>query len=783
MEKPRFNGNGNGNGHKTRIGVISRIDFPGEGFRRGLLELAKKAFAQADVQFVILAAGLISHKAVKDAIKTIRNDQRTIKREITKRKQRDRTNETRRKVAANGDWDRYQAARTERGSAEKELKALPKDAPEETRKELEAKLDSAEAMMAKRWSLRLANEGRRDKERGREAAEIKALELDIEELEADLKPFTPESMASYLASAIPEFTNADGKPVKLYIVPSSAYDGDVGKETAEALQVRRQDIIVYSEPRARFPITSADKVIEVLVPERKAWLRGDYDSTPVERLLKDRACIGDQDVEPAMFLVGGFGSSITKPVGEWPTPFCSVPVLSAITDVSITENQIGVCIMSVHRDHAIPLVHTVPFKDQVSRELEFIGMPRVMNDTRRSLIDVLKRIRSATTGTLSRETGLTEADVTAEMQSMASTTTSARNTSWPGVAWNDKERRWGFPHKWIQENLRYPEPSGERRTDSVLCYGCLHSGAKSLDVAYFLREVPKRILDHGATILVGAGDFVEGLEHNLLERGEVHPAFWNLTLQEKLAGGMVARVTMDVFNVRFPAALDRLLDQIGGRQPTDEELRATINEALLQNVMIEGNHDEWLKKHGATPLITMRDVMLRQIRRAIEKELDRHGMRTVGLDELVEKKIVILGTGVRYVLPSGLQMSVDHPGMARTKTTSIRAQSALAQNRESHVVVVANFHVGISVQRWDGRLGQRLCLQVGTLMLDTDFEHKKQKTVDHGFGFFRLVSVEGRVVEVTVTFYGYKQPLAEGKGLDPMEPFFRTLEGFGLNES
>ncbi len=784
MGKRKRNGKDRG---RTRIGFISRVDYPVEGFRTALLEKAKERFADANVHFVVLAAGLISARAVKDIVQGIKAIQRAIKRQITKLTKAFKAREKHRKELDNADFARYSKAQGVRKDALETLKKLPDDASEEQRKEAEEAFNKADAEMNKRWSLYRANQVRRANESAEEGfaleEQVKHLKDAIAEQDRELEKWKPESLAAYMAKVMPHFTNRAGKPVRLYIVPSSAFDNEIGIETARILAERRKDVILYSKNLDRFPLRDEErrleKTLEVLVPQQQAWMRGKYDATPVQRILTDRDGLKLED--PDIFVIGGFGSAMAKPLGEFPTPWVSLPALHDIelSGVKTSENQIGVAVVSVHPDHAVPLVTFYSLKDMIAYERQSIGYPRDATPEQRRLIDVMKDLGEASTGTLSRSTGLTEDEVTVEMQSLVATPSHARNTTWPGVVWDDKSRKWKFPLRWLQEKLRYPEPDGEPKTDTVVAYGCIHGGSTNLDPDYVLRELPRRILDHGATILVGAGDFVEGLEHNLAQRGEVHPAFWNLSLQEEFTGLLIGKVTIDVFRARFPAALEKLRERTGGRQPTDEEIHAAINEALLQNLLIEGNHDEWAKKHGVTPLITMRSTMVKLIRNTVELELDKHGMRTVGLDDLVERKTLILEDG-NFTLPSGLEMTIAHPHMSRTLTTSIRAQAGLKQYGKSHLVILANFHVGIAVHRWDSQRGQRACLQVGTFMLSTDFERKKQKTVDHGFGVIIMTSVNGRVVETETTFYGYRP--GEGKGLDPKDPFRLMLGEFGLDK-
>ncbi|MEA3249736.1 MAG: hypothetical protein U9Q03_05285 [Patescibacteria group bacterium] len=772
---------------KTRVGWISRVDFGEEGFRTALLWLAKVIFKRADVHFVVLAAGLVAAKAVRETRRKIKAKQRRLKSRIMELTRNHKAREKKRKEWEKRDRDRWLQARRAFWDAEDELAKLPDEAPKKQRNELEAKVKAAKSEKNKRHGLLETNNGRRYKEadRGQKSHDTNVTDLEdrIYALSKDLDDWEPENMAAFLAKAIPEFVNRAGERVNLYIVPSEAFDGIEGIETARELQRLREDIRIYGPNRDIFPMRGDDgKKVEVIVPEKATWMRSEYFATPVQRVLTDRK--GLADGHPDIYAVAGFGSSMVKPQGEFPRPWFSVPALHEITGVRTSENQIGVAVTSIHPDHTVPLVTFHSLKDEVNNERDFIGLPKQPTTAQRSLIAALKDLGDATTGTLADRTGLTEDQVTSEMQSMAATSSHSRNTKWPGVIWDKEDRRWKFPMEWMQQKLRYPVPPKEMQKDVVMAYACLHGGSVMLDIGYFLKHMPQRILDHDATILVGAGDFVEGLAHNLAQRGEVHPAFWNLRLQEELSGTMVAKVTLDVFRARFPAALERFKERIGKRKLSnkekDRELHVAIDEALLQNVMIEGNHDEWVKRHGVQPMIHMRSVMVNMIRKVIEKDLDKHDMRTVNLDEIVERKTIILPCGDRYILPSGLKMSVDHPHMSRTKTTSIRAQAGLAQNSDAHLVILANFHVGIAVMGWDGERGQRVCLQVGTQVIDSDFEHKKQKTVDHGFAIMILESRKNRVVRTTTTFYGHKP--GEGKGLDAMGPFDDLMAKFGLAE-
>jgi hypothetical protein len=776
---------------KSQSAYISRVDYPSKDFRVGLLEKAKEKIAQDNNNFVVLAAGLISASAVREIIMDIKASIKAIVRQIKKLEAGFKEREKDRKKQDTESFKKYREAANEYKEAKKELSDLnkrKKKAPEALRKEKEERVAETKAEMNKWWSLHRASSKQRENrsERDRETVleQIGSLEDVKESFVKKLDEWKPESMAEYLAKVIPRFKNSAGRKLNLYIIPSTAYDGEVGIETARVLSELRKDIILYSADRDKFPLkkktAGLDKIVEILTPQKAVWMRGLYDATPVQRLLADRD--GIADVSPDLFVIGGFGSAMYKPIGEHPIPWVSLPALHNITGVRTSENQIGITTISIHPEHANPKVHFHALKDLVSNERQTIGYPRDATELQRQLIDILKKLGNATSGTLGRSTGLPEETVNKEMELLAHTSAHLRNTTWPGVIWDDKSRKWKFPSKWIQNNLRYPEPAGKKEKDVVAGYSCLHAGSKNLDPYFVKRELPKRILDHGVTVLYGVGDFVQGLIHNQAQRGELHPAFWNLALQEEFAGRLIASVTVDVFRARFPDAIKRMRKQVGDNDPTDEEIHSAIKEALLQNIMIEGNHDEWCKRAGSTPLLIMRSEMIRIIRLAIEKELEKNDLRTIGLDELVEDKTRILRDG-HYALPSGIKTAASHPHMSRTLTASIRAQAALKQNSITQLAILGNFHVGIGVHRWDHKRGQCCALQIGTFMLKTEFEISKQKTrLDHGFAVAELNSVNGRIQSTEITYYGYSDPINEGRCMDPYEPFKQVMGEFDLDE-
>ena len=278
-----------------------------------------------------------------------------------------------------------------------------------------------------------------------------------------------------------------------------------------------------------------------------------------------------------------------------------------------------------------------------------------------------------------------------------------------------------------------------------MAFGCLHAGSVHSDYEYFVDEMPKFIERECATILVGAGDFVEGLKHGLIERGEVI-AGMNYTVQEKMAARMVAKVLLKVFEARFR----------GEGIKTSKRLKVAIKKALLDFIYIPGNHDEWEEDLGIEPLASFHLELVSRVTKGITKIVKERGrVRSLNGDiaETVSSKItnVLYET---YRLPSGVDIEVYHPHMGRATTTSLRAENQLGFARKAQVVIIANFHTAVEVELWEEGRGQRVALQVGTNKHMTKFESNMAKKVDFGYGCVQFDSYKGRIVRNTTSFCG-----------------------------
>jgi hypothetical protein len=676
------------NSGQVSILLISRLDFPSDGYRRGLLLKASEICQRNDARFVILAGGAVAERYVKDKA-----------RRLTRR-----------------------------------IKAL-----------------------AKQVKVLLATDDP-------DTEEAETLNAQIARLQGYLDELEPEQMAQQLAAQLPTFKNAAGETVNIYVFPSPAYDGDIGEQVCQRLaELRHDDVRIYHSDEDVVPVRQTGRSIEVAVPTKAVWMRGDYFSTAVERVLKDRRKSSTSEGAD-LVVVGCFGTAINKQRGEAHRAYVAVPVLHRQQGVRVAENQIGVAIMTVQRDRIDPIVRIEDLKDLVMNEGEAMVAPKRLHPRQRKLVQLIMEHGRSSTGVLAAQAGLASSTVTRELLPLDNRRKGRRPTGWPGLRFDEDANRWDLDKYWLREHLQYPDlpNAAERQVDSIVAYGCLHSGCIYTDYRYFLEEVPRVMLKTGATILVGAGDFVEGNKHNLVLRGEVYGGM-NVTQQEQFAGALIASVTVDVFRARFEEAMAKI------RRPTPEKVAAAVDASLVTNVMIPGNHDLWSLDTGFAPLVVMAMSSIDRIYAGIAAVLAAKGLQSPGLLNLVKSKFVIPSVGEgerhdlicrnRFILPSGLQMAVLHPHMSRTKTTSIRLQEMLEAAKDCQVVLGANFHVAEFLGVWEALLGQRICVEIGTMKLRSDFEENKLKTVDHGFAWLLLESVNGRIVAAENTFYtGHVDP-------------------------
>ncbi len=566
---------------------------------------------------------------------------------------------------------------------------------------------------------------------------------------ADIERHFYNECVNYLVEHIPHIQSPDPtkKWCKIYIVTSPAYDGEMGNVIAYRLARHRRDIIHWGEGEATLPTKQAGRDVCVLTASKTAWLRGDYYSTPVERVIKDHLK-KTKRLSASLTVVGCFGSDIQKPKGESKVAYCALPVLHEFYETRTgSENQIGVIVVEYAQGSDVPTERTYSFNDVVANERQFIGAPKDVTKRQLAVVEALKRRGSLTVGLLAHELGFKNRSKLQEDIDKLNLVKASGD--WPGLVLDGGSHKYDFNPEWIREHLVYKQDKGDFREDSLVAFACLHAGCITTDYDFFVNEVPKVMLARGSKILVGAGDFIEGLKHDLILK-EVYGGL-DYTRQEKFSASLVAEVLLRVFK-------GNLLPLIASRvRVSDEILRGWVNDSLPTFIYISGNHCQWTVSYGFHALETFGCELRETVIKGVRKVLDDCKVQLSGVAGLVRSKIIETSS---YKLPnSGLKIEIFHPHMSRTKTTSIRPQEMMGFAKDSTAVVVGgNFHVAESVGEWSRLTGQRKCLQVGTIKWTSGFEANKLKIVDKGVGYLRVKTLNGRIVMTEVAFYGSDPP-------------------------
>ncbi len=560
---------------------------------------------------------------------------------------------------------------------------------------------------------------------------------------------------------------------KIYIETSPAYDGWIGERIARELVRRRDDLRLYRPGADRFELEHGnktwDRILGVYAPKKAVWMRGDFFSTPVMRVLKDEKQRGTRGMGD-MNIVGCFASAIVNPgdASELKLPFMSLPVLYKIAETRTAENQIGVRILNLYsRNLKEATIITHNFKDLVSEEWELVRTPPDSSRIQERLVDALKRDGPQTAGQFAQQVGQPRAKVVKALNHL---TKRRQSKSWPGVELDQDSKRYTFNLPWFHEDLGYPSEKYDK-TDSLLAFGCLHAACNTTDMRYFRDEVPKIMLERNVDILCGAGDFIEGLKHDLMLKGSIYGSRkypFNYTNQEKLAAYLVSEVLTTVFRARWSPALAK---KIG--------IEASILKSLTLFLYIAGNHCEWVTPIGFDALSMFGVQVRRLVAENVVAILAAAQLYHPNVAQIVESRIVALNQNEPYRLPSGLTLAMLHPYMSRTKTTSIRPQEMLGK-AETNIVVGANFHVAEAVEQWEfdrskGSGQQRVCLQVGTLKHSSSFEDTKLKIVDFGVGMLKVNSMNGKIKRTETTFLGTPTPNLESANNLVLDAFERRL--------
>lgn len=587
----------------------------------------------------------------------------------------------------------------------------------------------------------------------------------------DVESHVMEETARALQWVLPRFKRPDGKLTRWYMMDSKPFDGPHGKEIIKRLQaLRPEDVRQYKTggEKVEVRMDGQPSVYHGVVLPKRSRLHSKYMSAKVETDIEDVEDQTSRDY-PHLWVHGTSATAIYKPAGERTVPYISIPALKKLEaeDKKIAENQVGITIVEEMPD-GDRLVHVWNFRDLIANEREFItGIKEGATDFHKKIAEILKREGARHPGRLADDLDVEQSKLEEEIKFLVEPKRSLRLT-WPGLHYDEASQRYDFHLDWIQEVLRYVLPSLDKdgwHEDSFLFFGCLHAGYTTTDYEFVVEKFVEKILQYDIKILGGIGDFIAGLAYYMMHRGEIIGSL-NNTEQEQFAGEIKATIIYKVFVTRF----EKWLKGLNGRIPSKEEVLAAVDLYLLLVFIKKGNHDRWQERDGNTALGTFYRVLVSLLIKHIGTYLSGKGFVGIDVREIVEKKMVFLPEHRPvYTLPSGIKVALIHPHMARADTTSLRVEKALKKFSKlgCQVVGVANFHVATSVHKWRPKTGQAIAVQIGTQVIDTDFEYNKLKDLDFGPMYLKVLSYKGRIYRTTVA--AFNKPILE-------EPYRKDID-------
>lgn len=568
-----------------------------------------------------------------------------------------------------------------------------------------------------------------------------------------------------LRAILPRFKKPDGTFARWYCMTSNPFDGICGELIVRMLQeARSEDIRQYETggESIEIPQPGKESLYHGVVLPKKSRLGPKYMSAKIEPDIED---IEDQTsrIYPHIWVHGTSALAIMKPAGERMISYISLPALHKLEakDKKTAENQIG-CTIVEEMPNGDRLVHFWSFRDLIAREREFVtGIKEGASELHKHIVDVIRKEGARHPGRIADKLGIDRATLDREIKFLVEPKRSLRLT-WPGLHYNEASQRYDFHKDWFQEMLRYalPKDKDEWREDSFLFFGCMHAGYTTTDYEFLVQKFPEYILKYDIRVLCGVGDFIAGLQHGLLHKGEV--LHLNNTDQEKFAGEIIATVIYKVFTERFTSGLGKL----SGQTPTPLEILACVDESLLLFLIKKGNHDRWQEYDGNTALEKFYDTLISLLTRHLTTFLMEKGFGVFDIEPIVRKKTVLLPEhDPVYTLPSGIRVGLTHPHMARADTTSLRAEKALKKFSQKHgcqVVGSANYHVAAIAHKWWLNVGQCVSVQTATEVILTDFEFNKLKDLDFGPIYLRALSHKGRLFKTTLAAFNapiLKEPI------------------------
>ncbi|KKW06190.1 MAG: hypothetical protein UY40_C0002G0040 [candidate division CPR1 bacterium GW2011_GWC1_49_13] len=547
-------------------------------------------------------------------------------------------------------------------------------------------------------------------------------------------------IAEEIADGMPHIRHGR-KDVKIYLVtsPASTIDGWLGREVARRLVRLRKDILFWGEGFAYFQLQKHDATVGALTFIKPPW-RSKYYSTAVDRLIEDHERQTSKDL-PDLWVVGGTASSTHRPPGEKKVPYVSLPALHELQKINSAENQVGLRIVEFLPQSNDFLVRTYNLKDDIANKRTFVPEPKNTTELQLGVVATLKNeVEPQTIGQLEAKLKTPRGQISKAIKEL-------NNSKYePKIDKDQDSKRYDFNTAWMQNKLEFPDTNFKAlQEETFLGFGCLHAGSIYSEYEWFVQECPRIILEHNIKNLVAAGDLIEGLEHDLDKRGEVMGGS-DYSDQQIFAARLIGSVVSSVFQSLFSKAMERYAK----RKPSNGELKTIVENALMNSYFIPGNHCSWTRRKGIKPLTEFEPKLVEYLTTGIENELEKRGLQIPRLNKLVEAQVM---RGEDQILKSGLGLTIRHPGMSRTLTSSLRAQHTLDQTN-TPTTMLANFHVAIAVEQWEKELGQRVAMQLGSIVWKTEYEHDKLKgRLDVGVGYLKTLADENQRILVTEMAY------------------------------
>lgn len=691
------------------VGLTSRWDYGSDGSRVGLLLKMKEVFEKRGVDFLVLAGGIVSKRACLNVARRIRDEEKKV-------------------------YDKLKA----------EMDKL-----------------AGELLTFRNKLLRLKKHGNKYNSL---LGSIAAKQRQIGELRFEMRAIKPrtigqilfamiEEIAKQINQDLPRLVRPDGERMKIYIVTSRAYDGDIGHEVVKRLLELRRDEndVRYLSSRHtentthKIPLKKSGRTFAVVVPTKAVW-RSAYYSTNADRLLEDEM---KRTTKPIcdVYAVGCGASAIHRCQGEMPYQRITVPALHKLEDPRTSENMVGVSVVSFVPGAFNCPVDTVSFKDMVSNESQFIVSPPDISDIQKRIIEEINGVNGSepSIGILQDNLGVSRNKLEKALQALLKLDPKI-------IDYDEASQKYFLSQEFLKRKIEYSWPAETLVKDVIAGFACMHAGSIHTAYNFIVNEMPKILFENEVTHLLDVGDSIQGLKHDLQQKGEIVSGM-NYTVQEKVAGIMIATVLLKVLYMRLERVLLPCTSADKSRM-SPEKVMEMVRYNLPDFLFWIGNHDEWPAADGHSPLTIMEKTIWDNLYRGISNILEKFGLPRASLSEIVDSKIHRIKNKTYYTMPSGLVIGGRHYYAGRTSTSSTWCQRGLRHMKEAQLYWIANFHVAESVLEWSSERGLRVAMQVPTLMSMSEFEDTKGKTTDFGLGLVEVWSANRRIISSRVNYLG-----------------------------